>query len=55
MYPLLKDLNKYNDTLSCYTFGEYLHLSINNDDALHKKRLMEYLQLSGHLHVEIYP
>ena len=55
MYTLLKDLNKYHDTLSCYTFGEYLHLSINDDDALYKKRLLEYLQLSGHLHVEIYP
>jgi ABC-2 type transport system ATP-binding protein len=27
MFGLLKDLNNYPDTLSCYTFGEYLHLS----------------------------
>src|SRR5688500_7189155 len=32
MYPLLKDLNNYPNTLSCYTFGEYQHLSLVTDD-----------------------
>src|SRR5687768_2467187 len=36
MYDLLKDLNKHEGTLSCYTFGEYLHLSLIHDDEQSK-------------------
>ena len=32
MYKLLKDLTGYQNTASCFTFGEYLHLSLKNDD-----------------------
>src|ERR1700744_1194719 len=28
MYKLLNDLRAFNGTINCYTFGEYLHLSI---------------------------
>ncbi|MEP6947781.1 MAG: ABC transporter ATP-binding protein [Ginsengibacter sp.] len=55
IYPLLKDLNAYPDTLSCYTFGEYLHLSLTKDDKQIKKELLTYLQGRGHMDVEFYP
>jgi ABC-2 type transport system ATP-binding protein len=55
IYNLLKDLNKYQYTLSCYTFGEYLHLSLTNDDEQSKKALVTYLQNAGHQDIELYP
>jgi ABC-2 type transport system ATP-binding protein len=55
IYELLKDLNTYQYTLSCYAFGEYLHLSLTNDDEQTKKSLVKYLQTKGHLNVELYP
>ena len=55
IYDLLKDLNKYQYTLSCYTFGEYLHLSLTNDDEPTKKALVKYLQNTGHQDAEFYP
>lgn len=55
IYALLKDLNAYPNTLSCYTFGEYLHLSLTNDDEQTKKELLTYLQTRGHQDVELYP
>lgn len=55
IYPLLKDLNKYPSTLSCYIFGEYLHLSLTTDDEETKKSLLIYLQNMGHLDVELSP
>jgi len=55
IYELLKDLHKYQYTLGCYTFGEYLHLSLTKDDEETKKELLQYLQNNGHTNVEIYP
>ena len=55
IYALLKDLNTYPNTLSCHTFGEYLHLSLTNDDEHTKKELLTYLQSRGHMDVELYP
>ncbi|MEP6927460.1 MAG: ABC transporter ATP-binding protein [Ginsengibacter sp.] len=55
LYELLKDLNKYQYTHSCYTFGEYLHLSLTNDDEPSKKTLIKNLQSFGHLNVELHP
>ena len=55
MYDLLKDLNKFQYTLSCYTFGEYLHLSLANDDEPTKKALVKYLQNTGHEDAVFYP
>ncbi len=53
MYALLKDLNTYSNTLSCFTFGEYLHLSLRNDDETTKQVLLDHLKNSGHQHIEI--
>ena len=55
IYQLLKDLNNYAYTLSCYIFGEYLHLSLTNDDEQTKKALVKHLQDIGHRNVEFSP
>jgi ABC-2 type transport system ATP-binding protein len=49
MHQLLTDLRNYDGTLRCYTFGEYLHLSLkaSKEDALN------YLQRKGHSQVEM--
>lgn len=33
MFRLLNDLRQYQQTTSCFAFGEYLHLSLQHDDA----------------------
>lgn len=48
MYHLLLDLRAYEGTIDCYTFGEYLHLSIKSTEEEVKK----YLQEKGHKDVE---
>jgi ABC-2 type transport system ATP-binding protein len=53
MYKLLRDLNSYNNTLSCYAFGEYLHLSLRNDNDEAKTELESYLKTAGHQQVEM--
>jgi ABC-type multidrug transport system ATPase subunit len=55
LYDLLKNLNRFEYTLSCYTFGEYLHLSLTNDDEQTKKALVTYLQNAGHHDAELHP
>lgn len=48
MYKLLTDLRSYEGTRNCYTFGEYLHLTIKcNVDEIKK-----FLQDKGHSNVE---
>ena len=51
MYKLLNDLRSYEGTLNCYTFGEYLHLSIKSSEQEVKK----YLQDQGHSDIEFKP
>jgi ABC-2 type transport system ATP-binding protein len=48
IYHLLLDLRKYEGTINCYTFGEYLHLSITNNE----QEVRKYLQEKGHTDVE---
>jgi ABC-2 type transport system ATP-binding protein len=55
IYALLKDLNAYQNTLSCYTFGEYLHLSLKKNEEENKRSLLQYLQDKGHQDIKIYP
>lgn len=50
MYKLLRDLQEYPGTNSCYTFGEYLHLSIRNNDV---EGLQNYLESKEHRRIEI--
>lgn len=54
MYTLLKDLTGHPNTRSCFTFGEFLHISFY-DEASFKNELREYLISKGHRHVEMKP
>ena len=40
MYKLLNDLRAFKDTINCYTFGEYLHLSLTCSEEEAKKYLL---------------
>lgn len=55
MFGLLKDLNSYPGTLSCYTFGEYLHLSLTHDDQQGQTKLLDHLKEKGHTRIEMKP
>ena len=48
IYHLLLDLRKYEGTINCYTFGEYLHMSITTNE----EDVRKYLQEKGHSNVE---
>lgn len=51
IYLLLKDLTVYPDTLSCFTFGEYLHLSFINHTPFTKEEVLTYLIHKGHQNI----
>jgi len=51
MYALLNDLRAYQGTLSCYTFGEHLHLSFKSSE----QEVMSYMQSKKHLNIEMKP
>jgi len=48
IYHLLLDLRAYPGTVNCYTFGEFLHLSITTNEA----EVRKYLQEKGHTDIE---
>lgn len=48
---LLADLRRYDNTLSCFSFGEYLHLSLRQQSPNALADVREYL--SGHRHSDI--
>ena len=51
MYRLLKDIRAYEGTNSCFAFGEYLHVTLNTDEAA----LKAYLQPLQHEDLIIRP
>lgn len=51
MYRLLKDIRAYEGTNSCFAFGEYLHVTLNTDEAA----LQAYLQPLQHEDLIIRP
>lgn len=53
MFRLLNDLNDHTNTLSCYTFGEFLHLSLKKDDKSTQIALIDHLLKLGHHDVEM--
>ena len=55
MQRLLPDLRMYDNTLSCFTFGEYLHLSFKEDYPEATSELKRYLQSRDHTEVELLP
>lgn len=52
---LLTDLRNYDNTLSCFTFGEYLHLSFRNDYPSAPDDVRQYARGLGHKEVEVTP
>lgn len=55
MSALLKTLSKFDKILSSYSFGEYAHVSVKNDDENIEGELKNYLQNAGIENVEIKP
>jgi len=53
MYDLLKELNNYPDTLSCFIFGEYLHLLLKDNSEQSRNQLMTHLQSNGYNNIEM--
>lgn len=53
MHKLLKDLRAYPDTLSCFTFGDSMHLTFKQDNDTNVPRLTQYLGDAGHHGMEI--
>ena len=48
MHQLLKDLRSYPDTLSCFTFGDAMHLTFKQDNESNVTKLTAYLTDKGH-------
>lgn len=55
IYQLLKDVNAYENSLSCYAFGEYLHLVFKNEQEQSKADLLQLLKMKNHLDIELKP
>ncbi|MEO5996286.1 MAG: ABC transporter ATP-binding protein [Chitinophagaceae bacterium] len=55
MYQLLKDLREYDQTFSCFAFGEYLHLSFKNDTPASAQEVLNYLKQKGYTDIELNP
>jgi ABC-2 type transport system ATP-binding protein len=55
MSPLLKALSKFHKILSSYSFGEYAHVSVKNDEENIEAELKNYLQKAGIENIEIKP
>jgi len=53
MFRLLNDLEVQSNTLSCYTFGEYLHFSLIRDDEPNRNAMIENIKSLGHQDIEM--
>src|SRR4051812_28734198 len=49
MYKLLQDLRSFEDTIACYTFGEYIHLSLKCSE----QKALDFLKNAGHEEIEL--
>jgi ABC-type multidrug transport system ATPase subunit len=47
MHQLLKDLRAYPDTLSCFTFGDSMHLTFKAENDTNVPKLTKYLTDAG--------
>lgn len=50
---LLRDLRQYENTLSCFSFGEHLHVSLRKDGPIALTELQQYLSGRDHRNVSI--
>lgn len=55
MPRLLLDLRMFENTLSCFSFGENLHLSLKQESDLAMDELQKYLAIKHHKDVHIRP
>lgn len=53
MHQLLKDLRLYPDTLSCFTFGDSMHLTFKQDNDTNVAKLTAYLNDKKHTDMEV--
>lgn len=52
-YYLLKDLRAMDNTATCYTFGEFLHLTFKNDSEHERLALLQTLKQAGHQAIQM--
>ncbi len=48
IYHLHQDINEFQNTKSCFSFGDALHLSLSNNEEGNASKLLEYLTIRGH-------
>lgn len=53
IYQLLKDLHTYENTLSCYAFGEFLHLTFKKESQNNVSEVKKFLKEKAHTDIEI--
>ena len=51
MNQLLQDLRNRTEVKNCFAFGEYLHVSFQND--VHEHTILKQLQEAGHEALEL--
>jgi len=52
MYQLMKDLHQYEDTISVFLFGQYLHLTVKNEH-MNSGEIQNWLSLKEHRNIHI--
>lgn len=55
MSKLLKDLRALPQVRSCFSFGEYVHVTLGENDETSERQLLEKLQKEGHIHLDLKP
>jgi ABC-type multidrug transport system ATPase subunit len=53
MYRLAHDLRAYENTLSCFAFGEYDHLAFKENNTESVQKAMAYIESRGHQEIEL--
>jgi ABC-2 type transport system ATP-binding protein len=53
IHKLPTDLRKYENTLSCFAFGEYMHITFKNEKTDNSTSLLNYLTEKGHSGIEL--
>ncbi len=53
IYKLPRDIRNYENTSSCFAFGEYLHITFKDETEGTREDLKNYLQRKGHEGVEL--
>jgi ABC-type multidrug transport system ATPase subunit len=53
MHKLPADLRNFENTLSCFAFGEYMHITFKNEKTDNSPSLLNYLSDKGHSGIEL--